>query len=67
MIDIGTGRIFAGFAILAAPAIIALGALGMADAKADTTVATHGPSASAPAQHVPQPGTAAHHHHQRNR
>ena len=55
-------------ALLAAPALIALGTATMSHA--DTTVANHGPSISHPAfpnQHnFPQPGTAIHHHHQNN-
>lgn len=56
------------FAAIAAPALIALGA---ATAHADASVASTGPSVSAhqafPHQHnFPQPGSATHHHHQRN-
>ena len=63
-------RIAAGFALVAAPALIALGAATASHA--DTAVANNGPSLSAPAQHsafpnqdnMPQPGTVEHHHHQ---
>lgn len=66
-------RIAAGFALAAAPALIALGAA--ATSHADTGVTNNGPSVSAPAQHpafqnqtnMPQPGTAVHHHHQAHR
>lgn len=63
-----TRRIAAGFTLAAAPALIALGA---AMAHADTATVNAGPSAGAhqafPHQHnFPQPGTATHHHHQRN-
>ncbi|KHO22948.1 hypothetical protein [Mycolicibacterium setense] len=61
-------RIAAGFTLAAAPALIALGA---ATAHADASVANNGPSVSShqafPNQHnMPQPGSATHHHHQRN-
>ncbi|MCG7607996.1 MULTISPECIES: hypothetical protein [Mycobacterium] len=63
-----TRRIAAGFTLAAAPALIALGA---ATAHADASTANSGPSVSAhqafPHQHnFPQPGSATHHHHQRN-
>ncbi len=64
-----TRRIAAGTALLAAPALIALGAATMSHA--DTSIANNGPSISHPAfphQHnFPQPGTAIHHHHQNNK
>lgn len=63
-------RLAAGAALLAAPAIIAMGTAtaGHADAMIDNP----GPAMSAPAQHqtfpnqtnIPQPGTSTHHHHQ---
>ncbi len=61
-------RIAAGFALAAAPALIALGA---ATAHADSAVANTGPSVSShqafPNQHnMPQPGSMTHHHHQHN-
>ncbi|MGW4099128.1 MULTISPECIES: hypothetical protein [unclassified Mycobacterium] len=63
-----TRRIAAGFALAAAPALIALGA---ATAHADASVANTGPSVSShkafPNQHnMPQPGSSIHHHHQNN-
>jgi hypothetical protein len=64
-----TRRIAAGTALLAAPALIALGTATMS--QADTSIANNGPSISHPAfphQHnFPQPGTAIHHHHQNNK
>ncbi|WP_018603968.1 hypothetical protein [Mycobacterium sp. 155] len=65
-----TRRIAAGFALAAAPAIIALGAATAS--QAETSVTNTGPTASHhevfPGQrNFPQPGTAAHHHHQNNR
>ncbi|MUL74466.1 hypothetical protein [Mycolicibacterium sp. CBMA 226] len=62
-----THRIAAGFALAAAPAVIFLGA---ATAHADVTTASSpvGTHHAFPNQHNnPQPGTPAHHHHQRNR
>jgi hypothetical protein len=62
-------RIAAGAALVAAPALIALGAA--AASHADTSVTNTGPSVSS--QHRPfphqdlskdKPGTPAHHHHQ---
>jgi hypothetical protein len=64
-----TRRIAAAAAMIAAPALIALGTATMSHA--DTTVTNNGPSVSHPAfpnQHnFPQPGTAIHHHHQNNK
>jgi hypothetical protein len=65
-----TRRIAATAALLAAPALIALGTATASHA--DTAVTTNGPSISAPVQHpafphqtnTPQPGTSVHHHHQ---
>ncbi|OBC03445.1 hypothetical protein A5784_14620 [Mycobacterium sp. 852013-50091_SCH5140682] len=62
-------RIAAGFALAAAPAIIALGAASAS--QAETSAVNTGPSVSHheafPGQHnFPQPGTAVHHHHQNN-
>jgi hypothetical protein len=62
-------RIAATAALLAAPALIALGTA--TSSHAETTVRYNGPAASAPAQHpafphqsnTPQPGTSVHHHH----
>lgn len=64
-----TRRIAAGVALVAAPAIIALGAATASQAQ--TTVTDTGPSVSHhesfPGQHnFPQPGTPEHHHHQNN-
>ena len=72
-------RIAAGFALAAAPAIIALGAA--ATSSAQTTIpaaptvtntgpmvghhALHGPFAGQ--QNFPQPGSTIHHHHQNHR
>lgn len=63
-----TRRIAAGVTLAAAPALIALGA---ATAHADSANLNAGPSVSShqafPHQHnTPQPGSATHHHHQRN-
>jgi hypothetical protein len=74
MNDVDRRRVLAAFFLLAAPALIALGAMDMAGAKADATVGNHGPSISTPAHHdafpqqhnTPQPGTSEHHHHQKN-
>ena len=65
-----TRRIAAGFALAAAPALIALGAA--ATSSAQTTAPTAGPSTSShqafPHQdNFPQPGTSVHHHHQNHR
>ncbi|MDT5105125.1 MAG: hypothetical protein QOI25_2638 [Mycobacterium sp.] len=68
-----TRRFAATAALLAAPALIALGTATMSHA--DTAVTTNGPSISAPAQHpafphqsnMPQPGTSVHHHHQNHK
>ena len=65
-----TRRIAVTAALLAAPALIALGTATMSHA--DTAVTTNGPSISAPVQHpafphqanTPQPGSSVHHHHQ---
>jgi hypothetical protein len=58
-------RLAAGLAMIAAPALIALGTATMSHA--DTAITTTGPSISHPAfpnQHnFPAPGTAIHHHH----
>jgi hypothetical protein len=66
-------RIAATAALLAAPALIALGTA--TSSHADTAVTTNGPSISAPVQHpafphqsnVPKPGTSVHHHHQNHK
>jgi len=65
-----TRRIAAGFAVAAAPAIIALGAATASQAQ--TSAVNTGPSVShheafPGQQNFPQPGTAVHHHHQNNR
>lgn len=64
-----TRRLAAGFAMLAAPALIALGAATTASADAATT--NNGPTVSHPAfpqqANFPQPGTSVHHHHQNHR
>jgi hypothetical protein len=68
-----TRRIAATAALLAAPALIALGTATASHA--ETTVRYNGPATSAPAQHPafphqsnsPQPGTSVHHHHQKNK
>ena len=62
-----TRRIAAGFALAAAPAIIALGAATASQAQASAV--NTGPSVShheafPGQQNFPQPGTAVHHHHQ---
>jgi hypothetical protein len=81
MNDVDRRRLMAGFFLLAAPALIALGALGLAgEGRADASSANNGPSISAPVHHspvhhdafpqqhnTPQPGTSVHHQHQRNR
>lgn len=64
-----TRRIAAGFALAAAPAIIALGAATASQAQ--TSAVNTGPSVShheafPGQQNFPQPGTAVHHHHQNN-
>ncbi|MUL81574.1 MULTISPECIES: hypothetical protein [unclassified Mycolicibacterium] len=61
-------RIAAGFALAAAPVLIALGA---ATAHADSANLNAGPSVSSHQafsnQHnMPQPGSSTHHHHQNN-
>ncbi|MDH6199067.1 heme A synthase [Mycobacterium frederiksbergense] len=61
-------RIAAGFALAAAPALIALGA---ATAHADGSTLNTGPSVGShhafPHQtNAPQPGSSVHHHHQNN-
>ena len=62
-------RIAAGIVLAAAPTMIALGVAGNADAH--TTQANSGPQAGHTAfvhqDNAPQPGTAVHHHHQKNR
>ena len=68
-----TRRIAAAAALLAAPALIALGTATASHA--ETTVRYNGPATSAPVQHpafphqsnTPQPGTSVHHHHQNHR
>ena len=68
-----TSRIAAATALLAAPALIALGTAAMSHA--DTAVANNGPSISAPVKHpafphqsnTPKPGTPEHHRHQNHR
>jgi hypothetical protein len=68
-----TRRIAAATALLAAPALIALGTAGMSHA--DTTVRYNGPATSAPQHHpafphqsnTPKPGTPEHHRHQNHR
>ena len=64
-----TRRIAAGFALAAAPAIIALGAATAS--QAEPSAVNTGPSVSHheafPGQHnFPQPGSQVHHHHQWN-
>jgi hypothetical protein len=68
-----TRRIAATAALLAAPALIALGTATASHA--ETSVRYNGPATSAPAQHpafphqvnTPQPGTSVHHHHQKSK
>jgi hypothetical protein len=68
-----TRRVAATTALLAAPALIALGTATASHA--ETTVRYNGPATSAPAQHpafphqsnTPQPGTSVHHHHQNHK
>jgi hypothetical protein len=68
-----TRRIAVTAALLAAPALIALGTATMSHA--DTAVTTNGPSISAPVQHpafphqtnMPQLGSSVHHHHQNHK
>jgi hypothetical protein len=68
-----TRRVAATAALLAAPALIALGTATASHA--ETTVRYNGPATSAPAQHpafphqsnTPQPGTSVHHHHQNHK
>jgi hypothetical protein len=63
-------RIAATAALLAAPALIALGTATASHA--DTSLRVNGPSISHPVSHpafpqqhnTPQPGTSIHHHHQ---
>ena len=65
-------RIAAGAVLAAAPALIALGTATAGHA--DTAAHNPGPSVSAPSHpvfpgqntHADQPGTPAHHHHQKN-
>ena len=63
-----TRRIAATAALFAAPALIALGTATAGHAHPSTT--NNGPTISHPAfphqTHIPQPGTASHHHHQNN-
>jgi hypothetical protein len=66
-------RIAATAALLAAPALIALGTA--TSSHAETSVRYNGPATSAPEQHpafphqsnTPQPGTSVHHHHQKSK
>jgi hypothetical protein len=62
-------RIAATVALIAAPALLALGAATAS--YADTADTTAGPSISHPAfphqTNTPQPGTAIHHHHQNHK
>jgi hypothetical protein len=66
-------RIAAIAALLAAPALIALGTA--TSSHAETSVRYNGPATSAPAEHpafphqvnTPQPGTSVHHHHQKSK
>ncbi|MBJ7339319.1 hypothetical protein [Mycolicibacterium sp.] len=66
-------RIAATAALLAAPALIALGTAGAS--QADTSITNNGPSVSSPVHrdafphqsNTPQPGTSVHHHHQGHR
>lgn len=66
-------RIVAGTALLAAPALIAIGTATASHA--DTGITNNGPSVSAPAHHdafphqanTPKPGTPEHHRHQNHR
>jgi hypothetical protein len=68
-----TCRIAAAAALLAAPALIALGTATASHT--ETSVRYNGPATSAPAQHpafphqvnTPQPGTSVHHHHQKSK
>ncbi|HEX7827684.1 MAG TPA: hypothetical protein VF477_22520 [Mycobacterium sp.] len=68
-----TRRIAATAALLAAPALIALGTATASHA--ETSVRYNGPATSAPELHpafphqsnTPKPGTAEHHRHQNNR
>jgi hypothetical protein len=68
-----TRRIAATAALLAAPALIALGTATASHA--ETTVRYNGPATNAPVQHpafphqanTPQPGTSVHHHHQNHK
>jgi len=68
-----TRRIAATAALLAAPALIALGTATASHA--ETSVRYNGPATSAPEQHpafphqsnTPQPGTSVHHHHQKSK
>ena len=68
-----TRRVAATAALLAAPALIALGTATASHA--ETSVRYNGPATSAPAQHpafphqtnTPQPGTSVHHHHQNHK
>jgi hypothetical protein len=68
-----TRRITATAALLAAPALIALGTA--TSSHAETTIRYNGPSISAPEQHpafphqsnMPKPGTQEHHRHQNNK
>ena len=67
-------RIAAGFALAAAPAIIALGAAATSSAQTTipsasvvNTMSTAGDHAFHGQQNFPQPGSTNHHHHQNHR
>ena len=62
-------RIAAGFALAAAPALIALGAAATSSAQttAVPTTPTVGHHTFPGQQNFPQPGTPIHHHHQMHR
>ena len=67
-----TNRIAAAAALLAAPALIALGTATMSHADTTPFGSTNTSSSIShpafPNQHnIPQPGTAIHHHHQNNK
>ena len=72
--NISTRRIAAGFALAAAPALIALGAAATSSAQTTipwasvvNTMPTAGDHAFHGQQNFPQPGSTVHHHHQMNR
>ncbi len=68
-----TRRVAAGVVLIAAPALIALGAAAASHAD-ETGVTNNGPSVTQPVEHpafpiqtnVPTPGSVEHHHHQWN-